>query len=56
MNGMRDTCTSIADKVIIGKEIPTSVKYFFKKHKRFGFMTLKLTKSRKPGDRVTSHV
>ena len=30
---MRDTCTSIADEVIFGKEIS-------KKHKRFGFMIL----------------
>ena len=29
-SGMRDTCTSIADKVILGKEITKSVKCFQK--------------------------
>ena len=39
---MRDTCTSIADELIFGKEISNGVKCFFKKHKnkRFVFMTL----------------
>ena len=39
-SGMRDTCTSVADEVTFGKEISKSVKCFFKKHKRFGCMTL----------------
>ena len=39
---MRETCTSVADELIFGKEISNSVKCFFKKHKnkRFGFMIL----------------
>ena len=27
-SGMRDTCISVADKVILGKEISKSVRYF----------------------------
>ena len=39
---MRDSCISIADELIFGKEISNSVKCFLKKHKnkRFGFMIL----------------
>ena len=41
---MRDTCTSIADELIFGKEIAKSVKCLknthTKKNKRFGFTSL----------------
>ena len=47
---MRDTCTSIADELIFGKEIAKSVKCLknTQKNKRFGFTNLLHCEKKKP--------
>ena len=53
---MCDTCTSIADELIFGKEIAKSVKCLKKtqKNKRFGFTSLLHCEKKKPVVHSTS--